>query len=75
MITMMAELPETSVKISSISFLLQLWAQWLEKRREAELARIQAQLDQMQWKNSLAKHTHEADLAAGYNLSHFNTMQ
>lgn len=52
-----------------------VWKRWLEKRREAELKRIQAQLDQAQWKNSLAQRTHEADLAAGYNLGHFNTMQ
>lgn len=48
---------------------------WIEKRRVAEMNRIQAQLNQTQWQNSLANHTHEADLAAGYNLSHFNTMQ
>lgn len=60
---------------SPILYLWRLWKQWLEKRRNAELERIQAQLDQAQWQNSLAKNTHEADLAAGYNLSHFNTMQ
>ena len=48
---------------------------WIEKRRVTEMNRIQTQLDQMQWQSSMNKHTHEADLAAGYNLSHFNTMQ
>ena len=48
---------------------------WIEKRRVAEMNRIQTQLDQMQWQSSINKHAHEADLAAGYNLSHFNTMQ
>ena len=52
-----------------------IWRQWLEKRREAELERIQEQLNQTQWQSSLAAKSHEADLAAGYNLSHFNTMQ
>lgn len=52
-----------------------LWIQWLEKRRLAEIKRIQVELEQAQWQNALAKSTHEADLAAGYNLSHFNTMQ
>lgn len=54
---------------------MNVWKHWLEKRRETELKRIQAQLAQAQWKNSLAQRTHEADLAAGYNLGHFNTMQ
>ncbi|GJQ37003.1 MAG: hypothetical protein HS100_01850 [Anaerolineales bacterium] len=48
---------------------------WLEKRRKAELERIQERLNQEQWQNSLANRAHESDLAAGYNLSHFNTMQ
>jgi hypothetical protein len=52
-----------------------LWEQWLEKRRELELKRLQAQLNQIQWRNSLAKRAHKADLASGYNLNHFNTMQ
>jgi len=56
-------------------YLKQLWSNWLEKRRIAEFKRIQAQLNQQQWKSSLSQRTHEADLAAGYNLSHFNTMQ
>lgn len=63
------------MKRATFTFLIELWVHWLEKRREAELARIQEQLTQAQWQNSLANHTHEADLAAGYNLSHFNTMQ
>lgn len=48
---------------------------WLETRRKAELERIQERLNQEQWKNSLANRAHETDLAAGYSLSHFNTMQ
>jgi hypothetical protein len=60
---------------SLLLLVMNTWKRWLEKRREAELKRIQAQLDQAQWKNSLAQRTHEADLAAGYNLGHFNTMQ
>lgn len=52
-----------------------IWRQWLKKRREAELERIQEQLSQAQWQSSLQEKSHEADLAAGYNLSHFNTMQ
>lgn len=71
----MKEYLETPFKTSRIPFLWQIWSRWLEKRREAELARIQEQLNQMQWQSSLANHAHEADLAAGYNLSHFNTMQ
>ena len=47
----------------------------IEKRRVAEMNRIQTQLNQTQWQNSMKNHIHEADLAAGYNLSHFNTMQ
>jgi hypothetical protein len=54
---------------------LNLWKRWLETRRAADLKHLQAKLDQMQWRNSLAKRTHDADLAAGYNLNHFNTMQ
>lgn len=53
----------------------QLFMQWLAKRRATELEHIQARLAQIQWRDSLAKRSHEADLAAGYNLSHFNTMQ
>jgi hypothetical protein len=60
---------------SLLLWVLDVWKRWLEKRREAELKRIQAKLTQAQWKNSLAQRTHEADLAAGYNLGHFNTMQ
>lgn len=53
----------------------QMWKHWLENRRKAELERIQERLNQEQWKNSLANRAHETDLAAGYSLSHFNTMQ
>ncbi|MCB0104150.1 MAG: hypothetical protein H6635_06270 [Anaerolineales bacterium] len=53
----------------------QFLKRWLEKRRAAEMKRIQAKLEQQQWQNSLQQRTHEADLAAGYNQSHFNTMQ
>jgi hypothetical protein len=60
---------------SLLLLVMNTWKRWLEKRREAELKRIQAKLDQAQWKNSLAQRTHEADLAAGHNLGHFNTMQ
>ena len=67
--------PDSSVRTSAFSFLWQLLARWLGRRREAELARIQEQLTQAQWQNSLEKNSHEADLASGYNLSHFNTMQ
>ncbi|MEN9561968.1 MAG: hypothetical protein RIR73_212 [Chloroflexota bacterium] len=63
------------MKLTTFTFLRERWVHWLEKRREAELARIQEQLTQAQWQNALSNHTHEADLAAGYNLSHFNTMQ
>ena len=67
--------PNPPGRTTVASFLWQAWVHWLEKRREAELVRIQEQLTQAQWKNSLANHAHEADLASGYNLSHFNTMQ
>lgn len=60
---------------TSISYLWQLWTRWLEKRREMELQRLQEKLTQDQWRNSLEKRSHDADLAAGYNLNHFNTMQ
>ena len=53
----------------------QFWQGWLERRRKAELEQIQEQLNQEQWRNSLANRAHDADLAAGYGLSHFNTMQ
>jgi hypothetical protein len=60
---------------SLVSLFVHILRDWLKKRREAEIKRLQARLNQSQWQNSLAKHTHEADLASGYNLSHFNTMQ
>lgn len=53
----------------------QFFLHWLEKRRAAEMKHIQEKLEQQQWQNSLQQRTHEADLAAGYNQSHFNTMQ
>ncbi len=52
-----------------------IWHRWLEKRRQTELERMQELLNQGQWRNSLANRTHNADLAAGYDLNHFNTMQ
>lgn len=52
-----------------------IWHRWLEKRRQAELERMQELLNHEQWRSSLEKNSHEADLAAGYDLSHFNTMQ
>lgn len=70
-----AEIKETRMRRSLLLLVADVWNRWLEKRRETELKRIQAQLTQAQWKNSLAQRTHEADLAAGYNLGHFNTMQ
>jgi hypothetical protein len=48
---------------------------WIEKRRVTEMNHIQTRLNQIQWQSSMKNHTHEADLAAGYNLGHFNTMQ
>lgn len=52
-----------------------IWKHWLDNQRKTELERIQERLNQEQWQNSLANRAHESDLAAGYNLSHFNTMQ
>lgn len=52
-----------------------IWHQWLEKRRQTELEHVQERLTQEQWRSSLEKHSHEADLAAGYGLNHFNSMQ
>jgi len=63
------------MKFFSLHRLWQFWQAWLEKRREIELTRIQERLTQEQWRNSPACRAHDADLAAGYNLSHFNTMQ
>lgn len=54
---------------------LKIFYEWIETRRAIELENIQKQINQQQWKTTLEQHTHEADLAAGYNLSHFNTMQ
>lgn len=51
------------------------WQAWLAARREKQLARLQASLQQQAWQNSLHERSHKADLAAGYNLNHFNTMQ
>lgn len=51
------------------------WQAWLVRRREQQLAALQARLQQQAWQNSLAERSHKADLAAGYNLAHFNTMQ
>jgi len=53
----------------------QFFKLWLAKRRAAEMEHLQAKIEQGQWKNSLQQRAHEADLAAGYNQSHFNTMQ
>ncbi|MBI3165715.1 MAG: hypothetical protein HYZ24_13615 [Chloroflexi bacterium] len=63
------------MKFLPFNKLRQRWQDWLEKRRERELAQMQERLNQEQWRNSLADRAHDADLAAGYNLSHFNTMQ
>lgn len=61
--------------ISFFPRLVQSLQTWLDNRRKAELERIQERLNQEQWQNSLANRAHESDLAAGYGLSHFNTMQ
>jgi hypothetical protein len=63
------------MRYTPIQFLLNLWRQFLARRRESELDRLQAELDQARWRNSLAEQTQDADLASGYNIDHFNTLQ
>lgn len=63
------------MKYPSFRQIRRFWQSWLERRRKAELEQIQERLAQEQWRNSLVNRAHDADLSAGYNLNHFNTMQ
>jgi len=52
-----------------------LLTRWRQARLNFEIERQRKILTQSMWRNSLAERAQEADLASGYNQSHFNTMQ
>ncbi len=53
----------------------QQWGAWQAARKAQQIERLKKQIQQQAWRNSLAERTQQADLAAGYNMAHFNTMQ
>jgi len=63
------------MRFSIWKFIRIVWAHWREKSIERQIASRQAELDSIRWRNSLSERTQKADLASGYNINHFNTMQ